>query len=89
MLRVLLPRFDEVILTRYWSNPRGVPTDELELLCEELSPVPRHVCADPETAWNLAQDIAGPDHLICITGSFFIAAEMRAAMQGGGRAFDS
>ncbi len=83
MLCVLLPRFDEVILTRYWSNPRGVPTDELDLLCEELSPVPRHVCADPETAWNLARQIVGPDDLICITGSFFIAAEMRAAMQSG------
>jgi len=84
MLRVLLPRFDEVILTRYWSNPRGVPTEELELLAEELSPIPRHVCANPETAWILARNIAGPDHLICITGSFFIAAEMRGAMKSNG-----
>ena len=83
MLRVLLPRFDEVILTRYWSNPRGVPTDELELLCEGLSLVPRHVCADPETAWNLVGQIVGPEDLICITGSFFIAAELRGVMQGG------
>jgi folylpolyglutamate synthase/dihydropteroate synthase len=38
------------------------------------------VAADPQTAWNLASSIATPEHLIAITGSFFIAAEMRAVV---------
>jgi dihydrofolate synthase/folylpolyglutamate synthase len=81
MLDVLLAKFDDVILTRYWSNPRSMPIEELEALSAELSCQRAHVCADPAAAWKLASEIAGPEHLICITGSFFIAAETRAAMQ--------
>jgi dihydrofolate synthase/folylpolyglutamate synthase len=83
MLGLLLPAFDEVILTRYWKNPRGIPPEELATIAEELTPARAqvHVAADPQTAWRLAQSTATPDHLIAITGSFFIAAEMRAAMR--------
>jgi len=80
MLAALLPRFDEVILTRYWSNPRSVPPEDLEAVVAELSDIPRHACPDPASAWRLASSLATPDHLICIAGSFFIAAEMRAAI---------
>jgi dihydrofolate synthase/folylpolyglutamate synthase len=80
MLEVLLPRFDEVIFTRYWANPRSVPPEELEALTAELSPIARHVCSDPATAWRLAGELATPEHLVCITGSLFMAAEMRAAI---------
>ncbi|MEX2113611.1 MAG: folylpolyglutamate synthase/dihydrofolate synthase family protein [Pirellulales bacterium] len=85
MLSVLLPAFDEVIFTRYWKNPRGVPPEELASLAEELAAPggPQvHVAADPQTAWNLTTSIATPEHLIAITGSFFIAAEMRAVVRG-------
>ena len=81
MLRVLLPKFDEVILTRYWNNPRAMPPAELDALAGEISSAPRHRCDDAAAAWKLATRLAAADHLICITGSFFIAAEMRAAMQ--------
>ncbi|MCH8923714.1 MAG: bifunctional folylpolyglutamate synthase/dihydrofolate synthase [Planctomycetes bacterium] len=80
MLAVLLPRFDEVIFTRYWTNPRGVPPEELEATAAGLSPIPRHACTDPATAWKLAQKLATPEHLISIAGSIFIAAEMRAVI---------
>ena len=80
MLEVLLPRFDEVIFTRYWTNPRGVPPEELEALAAELSGIGRHVCTDPATAWQSAQKLATKEHLICVTGSIFVAAEMRAAV---------
>jgi dihydrofolate synthase/folylpolyglutamate synthase len=82
MLAALLPCFDEVILTRYWSNPRGVPPEDLEAVVAELSDIPRHACPDPASAWRLAASLATPEHLICIAGSFFIAAEMRAAISG-------
>ncbi|MBI3838203.1 MAG: bifunctional folylpolyglutamate synthase/dihydrofolate synthase [Planctomycetia bacterium] len=81
MLRVLLPKFDEVIFTRYWNNPRAMPPAELDALACEISPIRRHSCADAATAWKLASQLATPSHLICITGSFFIAAEMRAALR--------
>lgn len=83
MLRVLLPHFDEVIFTRYGSNPRGVPPEELELLAQEISATPRQLCATPGIAWSLAVRMAEPEDLICVTGSFFVASEMRAAMRAG------
>jgi dihydrofolate synthase/folylpolyglutamate synthase len=79
MLAVLLPRFDEVIFTRYWSNPRGVPPEELDALAAGVSPIPRHTCPDPATAWQLTRKLATRDHLIVVAGSIFLAAEMRAA----------
>jgi dihydrofolate synthase/folylpolyglutamate synthase len=87
MLGVLLPAFDEVVFTRYWQNPRGVAPEELAAMAEEISPrASTHLCADAATAWSVAARIAGPEHLVCITGSFFIAAEMRAAIREAGGA---
>ena len=80
MLASLLPRFDEVIFTRYWSNPRGVPPEDLDAAAAEISSIARHTCTDPATAWRLTTRLATPEHLVCIAGSFFIAAEMRAAI---------
>ena len=80
ILRVLLPRFDEVVFTRYSTNPRGVPPEELEALAGRLSPIPRHARADPAAAWQLARRLAAAEDLICIAGSIFIAAEMRTAI---------
>jgi dihydrofolate synthase/folylpolyglutamate synthase len=81
MLERLLPAFDEVIFTRYWSNPRGVSPEELDVLAAEISPIPRTVCADSASAWAAVQARVTSEHLVCIAGSFFIAAEMRAAMR--------
>jgi folylpolyglutamate synthase/dihydropteroate synthase len=50
----------------------------------EISPLARHVCSDPATAWRLACKLAGPEHLVCITGSLFMAAEMRSVIDEGG-----
>lgn len=78
MLAILLPEFDRAILTRYRNNPRGVPPDELTELARSITDIPFHECVDPPSAWQVARDLAGDDDLICVTGSFFIAAEMRA-----------
>jgi dihydrofolate synthase/folylpolyglutamate synthase len=80
MLEVLLPKFDEVIFTEYVNNPRAVRPEKLAALAAELSDARRHVAADPLAAWRLACERATRDHLICITGSFFLAAEMRAVI---------
>ena len=78
MLSVLLPEFDRVVFTRYLNNPRGVPPQELAVLARRIADIPLHVCVDPASAWQTVRELAGDDDLICVTGSFFIAAEMRA-----------
>jgi len=36
-----------------------------------------HVTNNSAAAWKLARRLAGPDDLICVAGSFFLAAELR------------
>ncbi|NUQ61072.1 MAG: bifunctional folylpolyglutamate synthase/dihydrofolate synthase [Pirellulales bacterium] len=85
MLGRILGRFDHVVFTRYWNNPRGVPPEELDDLAEQLTGRRCQVCSRPSEAWDVVRSMAAPDDLICITGSFFIAAEMR--LQIGARPF--
>ena len=77
MLQHLLERFDHVILTRYSDNPRAVPPEEMAALAVELTGRPCTVCADPAVAWETIRGLASPEDLICVTGSFFIAGEIR------------
>jgi dihydrofolate synthase/folylpolyglutamate synthase len=77
LLRLLLPRFDSVILTQYGTNPRGVAVQELAALVQATALCPCHIAADAASAWRVARHLATPDDLICITGSFFIATELR------------
>lgn len=80
MLNALLPHFDEVVLTRYQNNPRGVAAEELAGQAERLGAKPARICSEPAAAWDAIHAIAQEDDLVCITGSFFVAAEMRAEM---------
>lgn len=77
MLTRLAGHFDHVVLTRYINNPRGVPAEELASLAWELTGQRYQVCRDPATAWDEICRRATPEDLIVITGSFFIATEMR------------
>jgi dihydrofolate synthase/folylpolyglutamate synthase len=81
MLELLLPRFERVLLTRYANNPRGVPLEELDQMVSELSSLPREMHSTPAAAWHRAVGLAAPEHLICITGSFFLAAELRSLIR--------
>ena len=76
-LRRLLPHFDTVILTQFQDNPRAVPIATLHRRVRELFDAPVHATTDPASAWHLARKLAGRDDLVCVTGSFFIAAEIR------------
>ena len=93
MLRVLLDRFDHVIFTRYANNPRGVPPEELQRLATAITKPRPSVALEgatngrgfmlaetaptPTDAWDAVGRLAQPDDLVCVTGSFFLAAEMR------------
>jgi dihydrofolate synthase/folylpolyglutamate synthase len=85
MLEILLPRFDRVILTRYWNNPRGLPLEHLAELAAEISPAPHEVFPTPREAWRRVRELTTPEHLVCVTGSFFLAAEIRSAIAAEGR----
>ncbi|MCX7423489.1 MAG: bifunctional folylpolyglutamate synthase/dihydrofolate synthase [Planctomycetia bacterium] len=77
ILRQLAPCFDSIILTKYLNNPRAVLPDHLRHLMQTSGDFPCHIVETPADAWQLAQRIATPRDLICVTGSFFIAAEIR------------
>jgi dihydrofolate synthase / folylpolyglutamate synthase len=77
MLSHLLGRFDHVVFTQYLNNPRAVPPIELQTLAKEMSGQEYPTYAEPGDAWDAVRQLAEPDDLICATGSFFIAAEMR------------
>ena len=83
MLSRLLGRFDHVILTRYLNNPRDVPPEELGALAAELTGHAFPVSQSPADAWEQVRALAGPEDLICVTGSFFIAAEIRHLLREG------
>jgi dihydrofolate synthase/folylpolyglutamate synthase len=77
MLRQLLPRFDTVIITCFQNNPRHVPVEALAETVRGLTDQLFHTVSDAASAWKLARRFASADDLICVTGSFFLAAEAR------------
>lgn len=84
MLRRLLPRFDLVVLTRYCNNPRAVPPEVLSAMARQIldaDPTAARptveTASDPATGWGLVRRSAGPGDLIAVTGSFFLAGEVR------------
>ena len=90
MLQQLLPRFDHVIVTRYLQNPRAACPTAIRHLAQEVAaqlgteqfqPDGLQACETPTEAWELARRMAGAEDLICIAGSFFIAAEMKQLSQ--------
>jgi dihydrofolate synthase/folylpolyglutamate synthase len=77
ILQVLTPPFAHVYLTRYSQSSRAVPVQRLAEILRQQSPTPFSLCETPVEAWRAARQAAGPDVLICITGSVFLAGELR------------
>ncbi len=85
IVRVLLPHFQQVVVTEYQDNPRAVSTSKLgQMVRQEFDRLSDantarkvHERNFPKDAWQLVQRLAEPDQLICVTGSFFIVAELR------------
>ncbi len=76
MLDLLLPYFTDVICTRFTHNPRSRDPQELVRRVGERG-FTAQACSTPEEAWQAARRLATPEALVCITGSFFFAAQMR------------
>jgi dihydrofolate synthase/folylpolyglutamate synthase len=84
MLRVLAGYFDRFYLTRYGNNPRCVPPEKLAGVLAEVAPgQPAGVYPASGAAWAAARTAAGPDDLVCVTGSVFLAGELRPALNPG------
>jgi dihydrofolate synthase/folylpolyglutamate synthase len=79
-LRALLPLFDPLIVTRYVENPRFVPPDDIAAAILAIAGRTARVTHDPAEALDLALRATGPEALICVTGSLFLAAEARAIL---------
>lgn len=84
MLEVLLPAFDRLICTQYKENPRGIDATELADLSRQIGMRVQAPCAatiqeatTPQEAWKRVRVASRQEDLVCVTGSFFIAAEMR------------
>jgi dihydrofolate synthase/folylpolyglutamate synthase len=76
MLDLLLPQFTDVLCTRFTHNPRSRdPHDLVRLAAQRGFAAQAH--PTPAQAWEAARRLATPEALLCITGSFFFAAEMR------------
>jgi dihydrofolate synthase/folylpolyglutamate synthase len=84
MLRQLVSQFDTVMLTQFITNPRAVPAWELERTATEVMAATKQPraslllhCSTPLAAWSTCRQLLAPDDLACVSGSFFLAAEMQ------------
>jgi len=78
MLETTRGRFDHVVLTRYTTNPRAATLERLTAAARAAGMrAPRHA-ADPAAAMRAARSLAGRDGIVCVAGSFFLAAEATA-----------
>ncbi len=87
MLLQLLPHFPQVVVTRFLNNPRAMEPESVARLAQKLMSshadlnVQLHVCPDPRSAWQWAQSLLTPEHVVCVAGSFFLAAEIRPHLE--------
>jgi dihydrofolate synthase/folylpolyglutamate synthase len=84
MLRVLAPCFDHLYLTRYRHNPRSVLPEQLAAVLGGGPGVAFTTHPTAAEAWQAARAAAGPNDLICVTGSVFLAGELRPLVRGSG-----
>ena len=77
ILEALAPLFDTITITQYQTNPRACPAEELFELAAKTCSNRCKLIDTPQAAWNQVRGLASGDDLICITGSFFLAAELR------------
>jgi dihydrofolate synthase / folylpolyglutamate synthase len=81
ILAELAPHFAHVHLTRYAQSARGVPPERLAELLPAGTPCSEH--PTPAEAWRAAQAAAAPEDLVCVTGSVFLAGELRPLLVEG------
>jgi dihydrofolate synthase/folylpolyglutamate synthase len=87
MLARLAEYFDAFHFCRYGTNPRSVPPEQLAAAVPAGRAV---VHPSAAAAWAAARSAAGPDDLVCVAGSVFLAGELTEAVRAkGGSALDA
>lgn len=76
MLAVARGQFEHVVATRYRTNPRAAPIERIVAAARRAGLRRVQVADDPATALRMARTSAGRDGLVCVAGSFFLAAEV-------------
>lgn len=82
ILETLLPHAHAAVLTRS-THPRAMDTTPLADLARPLLPpgAPLEFAFTPSDALARARALAGPDGIVCVTGSLFVVAGAREALQ--------
>lgn len=84
ILRLLSEYFDHFYLTKYSNNPRSVAPEKLEAVLTEVAPGKSFtIHTTAREAWSAARSKATPEDLLCVTGSVFLAGELRQVIAGG------
>jgi dihydrofolate synthase/folylpolyglutamate synthase len=82
IFRSLAPHFQHAFLTRYGNHARSVLPEELAGFWQRSTDRPYTSCPNAAEAWQAAWNLAGPADLICVTGSVFLAGELRPIILG-------
>jgi dihydrofolate synthase/folylpolyglutamate synthase len=77
MLGLLTPHFERAVFTRYTASQRGADAAGLARLWHEVGGGLAEVTATPADAWKLVSTTTGIEEMIVITGSVFLAGELR------------
>jgi dihydrofolate synthase/folylpolyglutamate synthase len=80
ILRHLSGEVDGAYLTRFANSPRAVAPQRLAELWREVSAKPSKQFDDAASAWRAALSDARSGDLIIVTGSVFLAGELRPLM---------
>ncbi len=83
MLGIAGAAFDQLILTKYSTNPRAWPVEELVEIARTTTRTPIQSRDTVAEALHLARQTSQPGDLICVAGSFFLAAEARETVIAG------
>jgi dihydrofolate synthase/folylpolyglutamate synthase len=84
MFRVIAPHFEHAFLTRFTGNPRAVPPERLADILRTVSALGATPITDPAVAYAAACERAGPDDIVCVTGSVYLAGELRPLLVPAG-----
>jgi len=88
ILRALAPFFDCFYLTTYRNNPRTVAPERLAEWLHEIAPVVECIIVpQSEDAFLAARSAATSDDLIAVTGSVFLAGELRPLLLASSSGF--
>jgi dihydrofolate synthase/folylpolyglutamate synthase len=80
MLRISTTYFTDIVLTRYATNPRAATITRLREAAKKGGWQEPHVAVSPTEAVLVGKRLAGKTGLLCVAGSFFLAAEARNAL---------